>query len=98
MNRPVCFITGVGEATGAAIAERFARDGYAVAMVARNVERLARLEAEIPGTHACPCDIGHREALSDIMAKVQNEIGSPSAKIERRMSPISVLVTTQQTL
>lgn len=86
MNRPVCFITGVGEATGAAIAERFARDGYAVAMVARNVERLARLEAEIPGTHAYPCDIGDLEALSDIMAKVQNEIGSPSVVIHNAVS------------
>ena len=57
MNRPVCFITGVGEATGAAIAERFAEDGYQVAMVARNVDRLARLEAEIPGTRAYPCDL-----------------------------------------
>ena len=42
MPNKVCFITGVGEATGASIAARFARGGYQVAMVARNADRLAR--------------------------------------------------------
>ncbi len=86
MNRPVCFITGVGEATGAAIAGRFAKDGYQVAMVARNVDRLARLEAEIPGTHAYPCDIGDLDALNDCMASVRNDLGNPSAVIHNAVS------------
>ena len=44
---PVAVVTGVGPGTGAAIARHFARGGYAVAMLARNHERLAALEREI---------------------------------------------------
>ncbi len=32
MNDKVCLVTGVGEGTGAAIARRFASEGYQVAM------------------------------------------------------------------
>lgn len=49
---PVAVVTGVGPGTGAAIARRFARGGYAVAMLARNRERLSRLESEITGSSA----------------------------------------------
>ena len=39
-NRPVALVTGVGPGTGAAIARRFARGGYSVAMLARSRDRL----------------------------------------------------------
>jgi NAD(P)-dependent dehydrogenase (short-subunit alcohol dehydrogenase family) len=40
-RRPVAVVTGVGPGTGAAMARRFANGGYAVAMLARNQERLS---------------------------------------------------------
>ena len=50
--KPVAVVTGVGPGTGVAIARRFARGGYAVAMLARNHERLAcwseRSRARVP--------------------------------------------------
>ena len=36
MTEPVCVISGVGPGTGSALARRFARGGYRVAMLARN--------------------------------------------------------------
>jgi short-subunit dehydrogenase len=48
-DKPVVVVTGVGPGTGAAIARRFAHGGYAVAMLARNRDRLTLLEREIPG-------------------------------------------------
>ena len=42
MTQPICLITGVGEGTGAAIARRFAKSGYRLAMLARNRERLRK--------------------------------------------------------
>lgn len=44
MADKVCLVTGVGLGTGAAIARRFASDGYKVALLARNESRLAALE------------------------------------------------------
>ena len=56
-TKPIVVVTGVGPGTGAAIARRFAHGGYAVAMLARNRERLALLEREIPNARAYPCDV-----------------------------------------
>ena len=36
----VCVVTGVGPGNGLAIVRRFARQGYQVAMLARNAQRL----------------------------------------------------------
>ena len=47
MTGPVCVISGVGPGTGSALARRFARGGYRVAMLARNAERLNTLEHEL---------------------------------------------------
>ena len=50
MTQPVCLVAGVGEGTGAAIVERFARGGYQVAMLARSEERLKKLEKNLLNT------------------------------------------------
>ena len=86
MTGKVCFVTGVGEATGASIVERFARAGYQVAMVARNAERLARLENENPGTRAFPCDVGDIDALVECIATVRSDLGPPEVVIHNAVS------------
>jgi len=52
MANPVVVVTGVGPGTGAAIARRFSRGGYAVAMLARSRARLIALEREIESARA----------------------------------------------
>lgn len=76
-SRPVAVVTGVGPGTGAAIARRFARGGYAVAMLARNSGRLAELEREIPGAHAFPCDVTDVAMLDQTLAGVRAALGTP---------------------
>jgi NADP-dependent 3-hydroxy acid dehydrogenase YdfG len=67
---PLALVTGVGPGTGAAVARRFSEGGYRVAMLARNAERLARLEAEIPSSIAVCCDVADPEALERALATV----------------------------
>jgi NAD(P)-dependent dehydrogenase (short-subunit alcohol dehydrogenase family) len=76
----VCLITGVGPGTGAALARRFAQ-GYRVAMLARNAERLAELEKEIPQASAYPCDVSDPEALEATYEKVLADLGPPHVLI-----------------
>jgi NAD(P)-dependent dehydrogenase (short-subunit alcohol dehydrogenase family) len=73
----VCLITGVGPGTGAALARRFAQGGYRVAMLARNRERLAALERDIPGSRAFACDVADPAALGETVAAVQRALGHP---------------------
>ena len=68
--KPLALVTGVGPGTGAAIARRFAEGGYRVAMLARDAERLAALEAEIPDSVAVPCDVTDAAALEAAVGRV----------------------------
>jgi NAD(P)-dependent dehydrogenase (short-subunit alcohol dehydrogenase family) len=76
----VCLVTGVGPGTGAALARRFAQ-GYAVAMMARNAERLAELEAAIPGARAYPCDVSDAAELGAAFEKLRGDLGAPEVVI-----------------
>ncbi len=78
---PVAVITGVGPGTGAAIARRFARGGYAVAMLARNRERLVVLEREIALSRAYPCDVTDEAQLDATIEAIRAELSAPKVLI-----------------
>ncbi len=86
MNDPVCLITGVGDATGAALARRFAAGGYRVAMIARNAERLTALEAEIEGSRAFVCDVGDIGALTTTIAHIREDMGAPAVLVHNAVA------------
>jgi NAD(P)-dependent dehydrogenase (short-subunit alcohol dehydrogenase family) len=77
----VCLITGVGPGTGAALARRFARGGYRVAMLARNADRLAALERELPGARGLVCDVADPRAVDDTVAAVRRDLGDPQVLV-----------------
>ena len=77
MTKPVALITGVGDATGAALARRFAAGGYRVAMLARNADRLQRFETEIDDARAYVCDVGDLDALHATIETIRAELGNP---------------------
>ncbi|MEN1586069.1 SDR family NAD(P)-dependent oxidoreductase, partial [Pseudomonas aeruginosa] len=47
-TKKLAIVTGVGPGTGAAIVRRLVEDGFRVAMIARNEERLTALATELP--------------------------------------------------
>jgi NAD(P)-dependent dehydrogenase (short-subunit alcohol dehydrogenase family) len=78
---PVALITGVGPGTGSAMVRRFARGGYAVAMLARTSERLASLKKEVEHAHGYPCDVADEAQLDAAIAKVRHDLGAPKILI-----------------
>jgi NAD(P)-dependent dehydrogenase (short-subunit alcohol dehydrogenase family) len=81
MSQPVCVVTGVGPGTGSALARRFAAGGYRVAMLARNAERLAALEADIPNAKAFPCDVADPARIDAAISDVEATLGAPDVLI-----------------
>jgi NAD(P)-dependent dehydrogenase (short-subunit alcohol dehydrogenase family) len=77
MAEPVCVVSGVGPGTGAALVRRFAAGGYRVAMLARNAQRLANLEASIPSAKAFPCDVSELAQVDAALAAVEAQLGAP---------------------
>jgi len=80
-KNPVAIVTGVGPGTGAAIARRFASGGYAVAMLARNRERLAALAKEIPNSRGYPCDVTDEAQIDTTLDTIRAELGAPRVLI-----------------
>ncbi len=72
---PICLVAGAGPGTGAAVARRFALGGYRVALVARNAERLAALEAGIPASRSFVADLSDHEQARDVGERVQRDLG-----------------------
>ncbi len=79
-SKEVCLITGVGPGTGSALARRFA-EGYRVALLARNAERLEALAGELEGAVAFPCDVADEAQLSATVDRIRHEMGDPSVVI-----------------
>jgi NAD(P)-dependent dehydrogenase (short-subunit alcohol dehydrogenase family) len=82
----VCVITGVGPGTGASLARRFAKGGYRVAMLARNAERLGKLETEIGGSRAYPCDVSDPLQIDAAAAAIERELGQADVVIHNAVS------------
>ncbi len=92
MTGRIALISGVGGATGAALSRRFAQGGYRVAMLARNAERLAELEAQIPGARAYPCDVGDLDRLGAVVERVEAELGAPHVLVHNAVAATSAKI------
>ena len=79
--KPLAVITGVGPGTGAALVRRFSAGGYRVAMLARSVDRLQALEAELPDVLAVPCDVADPDQLAQALARIASQAGSPQVLV-----------------
>ena len=81
----VMAVVGVGPGLGAASARRFAREGFAVALMARRQESLEPVSAELQGAGtkvaAVPTDGTDPEAVKAGFAKVKSELGAPEVLV-----------------
>ncbi len=82
---PVALVVGAGDATGGAVARRFARGGYATCVARRKADRLeplVRAIAEDGGiVHPFGCDARQEDQVVAMFERIEAEIG-----------PIEVLV------
>ena len=75
----VCVVIGAGDATGGAIARRFAREGYTAVVTRRHADKLKDLAAAIEKdggkVHAFGSDARDEAQVVELFAKVEAEIG-----------------------
>jgi NADP-dependent 3-hydroxy acid dehydrogenase YdfG len=81
MSKPVCLITGVGGGTGGAIAKKFGRNGYRVAMLARSPAFIGGLEQQIEDSKAYVSDVGNLDTFTETIDRVKTEMGIPEVAI-----------------
>ena len=74
-KKPVCAVVGVGPGNGAAFARRFAKEGYAVALLARKTETTSQLASELPGSRAYACDVGDAKSVAAAFEGIRRDLG-----------------------
>jgi NAD(P)-dependent dehydrogenase (short-subunit alcohol dehydrogenase family) len=84
-NNRVALVVGAGDATGSAIAKRFAREGYIACVTRRSEEKLQPLVDAI-------IESGHQAHGFACDARKEEEVVALVEQIESQIGPIEVLV------
>ncbi|WEX17911.1 SDR family oxidoreductase [Pseudomonas sp. G11] len=84
-NKKIVLVVGAGDATGSAIAKRFAREGYVACVTRRSADKLQPLvdSIQLAGgqAHGFACDARKEEDVIALIEQIESELG-----------PIEVLV------
>ncbi len=67
---------------------RFARGGYAVAMLARSGERLAALERDIEHARGFACDVTDESRLDAVLEQIRAELGVPKVLVHNAVGGV----------
>ena len=84
-GKKAVLVVGAGDATGGAIARRFAREGYIACVTRRSADKLAPLVAQIEAA-------GGRAVPFASDARKEDEVIQLVERIEREVAPIEVAV------
>ena len=83
MNK-TCAVVGVGEGLGMAIAKRFHRENYQLALMSRSLDKLKQYEQSLQGSAAVKsfsADASSTESLTKAFQQVKDTLGSPEVLI-----------------
>src|ERR671912_1766112 len=85
MNGRVAAVLGVGPGLGAALARRFAGEGFAIAMMARREDSLARIRQDIVNdggtTLPVSTDATDADSVAAAFKRVRDELGDPEVLV-----------------
>ena len=76
-SQKVCVVFGFGPGIGSACARRWIKEGYKVAVVARNQEKLKAFETKHAGTvtKGYPCDVTNRHQMEMTVTQIETDLG-----------------------
>lgn len=90
-------IVGAGPGISQAVAHKFGKEGYAIALIARNTDRLKSLQNELfeAGYQACmfEADAGDQASLKRAFNKIEDQVGEVSVLLYNaaRMKKLNIL-------
>lgn len=74
-TKRVCVVVGVGPGNGAALARRFSREGYRVALLARTTETSGPLAQELEDARAYACDVTDAASVQATFDALERDLG-----------------------
>ena len=85
-KKQVCAVVGVGPGNGSAIARRFAREGYAVALLARTTDATRPLAEELEGARAFTCDVTDEASVRSSFESIERVAGTTTISLSTSMT------------
>jgi len=77
MAQKVCVVFGFGAGIGAACARRWINEGFKVAIVARNKEKLQAFESQHGSvTKGYSCDVTNRQQMEQTVSEIETDLGA----------------------
>ncbi|WP_315787109.1 SDR family NAD(P)-dependent oxidoreductase [Fischerella sp. JS2] len=77
----VAVVVGVGPGLGCAVAHRFAREGFAVGLMARNIDKLSQIQKDIEANGgkalAVACDVSDPTSVNNAFEQVKSQLNAP---------------------
>ena len=84
MNEPLALIVGVGDGLSASLARQLRKEGYRIALAARNVDKLTALAEETNASTYC-CDAASADEVAAMFAALDGPLSvviyNPSARV-----------------
>ena len=75
MAQPVCAIVGIGPGNGEALARKFSKEGYQLALCSRTQGRIEAVAKEFSGAKAFVYDAANPAAAGPVFERIQQELG-----------------------
>ncbi|GIV34865.1 MAG: short-chain dehydrogenase [Chitinophagales bacterium] len=80
MKKPICTIVGMGPGVSYAVAKRFAREGFAIAMIARNAAKLDNYRQQMQAAgfeaYGFPADAADFTQLASAFRHLKSQLGN----------------------
>jgi short-subunit dehydrogenase len=85
MNQPICAIAGFGAGVSMGVAKAFAKEGYSLALIARNLEKLEVIAQELRqagySVHTFAADAGNEDSLVQAFTEIRSQLADPEVLI-----------------
>jgi len=79
---PVCVVMGYGPGVGAAVARKWANEGYRVALLSRSLEKVQSAAKELPNqAQGYACDVTQPAQIQSTVTAIQQDLGPISCLI-----------------
>ncbi|MCB0214170.1 MAG: SDR family NAD(P)-dependent oxidoreductase [Anaerolineae bacterium] len=85
MSKKICVVVGVGPGIGLAVAKRFGREGFDLALIARRAEALAQYVADLEASgltaRAFSADAADFDTLVQAFDQIKEQLGPPTVLV-----------------
>jgi len=81
VKKPLCIVAGVGPGNGLSLCNRYYKEGYRVAIIARDLSRLIDLADGRDGIFPFACDLSNTDHIIEVFSAITDELGTPEVVI-----------------